>query len=199
MSRQPAGLLRAPAGGPRIPAKLRVAASLVAALCILGAAGRGAAKGEPPVLRLQGLPGERAPAHEEDRPWAERVCGARDRVDAARRELADASARYSRMRRDDYPRGDDRELIKQFRLRARRHLERAERDFADLYERADWEIDVDYALESCPAAALPARPATADAVPASPAADADDGPAIRPEAEPGPSPESGGAASPGGS
>jgi len=90
----------------------------------------------------------------------EEVCEARLELDAAEKRRTEAEVTFRRARRDDYPRGVERQLLKEQRIRRRREAVEAEAALAAVEERADdaplsWQL-----LEPCPATPVPAKAAT---------------------------------------
>lgn len=94
----------------------------------------------------------------------EEVCDARERVALADERRTDAEADFRRARRDNYPRGVERQLLKEQRIRRRRQADEAAQALLAVEARADdapfsWQL-----LEPCspPEASLPAKPATSE-------------------------------------
>ncbi|MGI9432979.1 MAG: hypothetical protein ACR2PQ_12235, partial [Myxococcota bacterium] len=94
----------------------------------------------------------------------EEVCDAREQVALADERRTDAEARFRRARRDNYPRGVERGLLKEQRIRRRREADEAAQALLAVEARADdaplsWQL-----LEPCspPEAPLPAKPATSE-------------------------------------
>jgi len=94
----------------------------------------------------------------------EEVCDAREQVTLADERRTDAEARFRRARRDNYPRGVERQLLKEQRIRRRREADEAAQALLAVEARADdapfsWQL-----LEPCspPEAALPAKPSRSE-------------------------------------
>lgn len=125
------------------------------ALLLVGSLAAASASGDryTPTLHLEELPGQARSVPENP---TERLCRAKNRVDDAERQLAEASRAYAEMRRNDYPRGDQRELVKQWRIHTRAELEAAKQDFAAAFEEVDRREDAEERLTTCPVPAAPA-------------------------------------------
>ncbi len=90
----------------------------------------------------------------------ERVCETRTQLEAAKLQREASDTAYRRARRNDYPRGELRQLLKEQRVRRRRELVEAEAALAAIEEEADraplsWRL-----LEPCSEPELPAKAAT---------------------------------------
>jgi hypothetical protein len=92
----------------------------------------------------------------------EEVCDARSRLLHAEKNRTEAEVTFRRARRDDYPRGVERQLLKEQRLRRRAEADEAAAALAEVEARADdaplsWQL-----LEPCPQNAIPAKAATSE-------------------------------------
>ena len=137
----------------------------VAAVCAaaLPAAADEAPTEEVPIWVLPAIPGAPAPPPLTLR---EEVCDARQKLTLAEKRREEAERIFRRARRRDYPRGVERQLLKEQRIRRRAEAREAEEALAATEERADdaplsWQL-----LEPCPAP-VPAK-ADPDADPDSP-------------------------------
>jgi hypothetical protein len=148
-------------GPPRRGAlRLGAALALAVAWAASPSAGREPADEAPPTLHVRTAPGG-ALAEDADATPEERLCDAHERVEDARRTLAEAKIAYRRMRRDDYPRGDARELIEVWRTGSREELAEAELRLAVAREEVERTGDADDVLAAC-RARVPAAPAPTD-------------------------------------
>ena len=109
--------------------------------------GDASARDERPVWVLPAVPGEPAPPPLTLR---EEVCEARLRHTAAEARREEAEVAFRRARRDDYPRGVERQLLKEQKIRRVEQARAAAEELAAVEARADdaplsWQL-----LEPCP-------------------------------------------------
>lgn len=136
--------------------------TLCAALGLAGQraeADESAGRDEVPVWVLPGIPG--APSAP-PLTLREEVCEARFQLGAAEERRTQAQVTFRRARRNDYPRGVERQLLKEHLTRRRRQADEAAAALAAVEARADdarlsWQL-----LEPCPETALPAKAATSE-------------------------------------